>query len=57
MDAEQRKRHEEAEIRYARAIADLYDEIRSGQADDAERERRMTKFPQRLGLKRKDGES
>ena len=54
MDAEQRKRHEEAEVRYARAIADLYDEIRGGQAGDAERERRMTRFPKRLGLKTED---
>ena len=57
MDAEQRKRHEEAEVRYARAIADLYDEIRSGQADETERQNRMARFPQRLGLKRKDGET
>ena len=48
MDAETRRRHEEAELRYARAIADLYDEIRTGQADDAERERRLARFPERL---------
>jgi len=56
MDAETRKMIEEAELRYARAIADLYDEIRSGRAGETERQNRMKRFPQRLGI-RKDGEA